>query len=97
MKLFNAIKDEVLGKDVEKRLSELQRLSIVPFDKDGKPVYLSPKHKAESEKASKDYKELKKKYDDFMRDNTTTQITKEFWDLLSKSVTKIHDEELEDL
>ena len=97
MKLFNAIKDEVLGKDVEKRLSELQRLSIVPIDKDGKPVYLSPKHKAESEKASKDYKELKKKYDDFMRDNTTTQITKEFWDLLSKSVTKIHDKELEDL
>jgi len=97
MKLFNAIKDEVLGKDVEKRLSELQRLSIVPIGKDGKQVYLSPKHKAESEKASKDYKELKKKYDDFMRDNTTTQITKEFWDLLSKSVTKIHDEELEDL
>ena len=32
-----------------------------------------------------------------MRDNTTTQITKEFWDLLSKSVTKIHDKELEDL
>ena len=97
MKLFNAIKDEVLGKDVEKRLSELQRLSIVPFDKDGKQVDLSPQRKAEVEKASKDYKELKKKYDDFMRDNTTTQITKEFWDLLSKSVTKIHDKELEDL
>lgn len=97
MKLFNAIKDEVLGKDVEKRLSELQRLSIIPFDKDGKQVDLSPQRKAEVEKASKDYKELKKKYDDFMRDNTTTQITKEFWDLLSKSVTKIHDEELEDL
>lgn len=97
MKLFNAIKDEVLGKDVEKRLSELQRLSIVPIGKDGKQVDLSPQRKAEVEKASKDYKELKKKYDDFMRDNTTTQITKEFWDLLSKSVTKIHDEELEDL
>ena len=97
MKLFNAIKDEVLGKDVEKRLSELQRLSIIPFDKDGKQVDLSPQRKAEVGKASKDYKELKKKYDDFMRDNTTTQITKEFWDLLSKSVTKIHDEELEDL
>ena len=97
MKLFNAIKDEVLGKDVEKRLSELQRLSIVPIDKDGKQVDLSPQRKAEVEKASKDYKELKKKYDDFMRDNTTTQITKEFWDLLSKSVTKIHDKELEDL
>ena len=97
MKLFNAIKDEVLGKDVEKRLSELQRLSIVPIGKDGKQVDLSQQRKAEVEKASKDYKELKKKYDDFMRDNTTTQITKEFWDLLSKSVTKIHDEELEDL
>jgi len=42
MKLFNAIKDEVLGKDVEKRLSELQRLSTIPFDKDGKQVDLSP-------------------------------------------------------
>lgn len=88
-KTFNKVKEDVLGKDVDMRLTRLHTAAFIDENKQYTDEQLNA-----AKQAQKEYNELYDKWKKFMDDNSCYQITPQFWDLLKRSVGHFNDEKL---
>lgn len=87
--VFNKVKEQTLGKDVEKQLRTLRSQSFLDPNKTYTEEQINAAKDAENQ-----YNKLYKKYTQFMNDNAGYQITSQFWDLLKDSLGSYDDTEL---
>lgn len=88
-KIFNKVKEDVLGKDVDIKLMRLQNAAFIDENKQYTDEQLNA-----AKQAQKEYNELYDKWKKFMDDNSCYQITPQFWELLKRSVGHFNDEKL---